>query len=555
MLAVCWAALIIPPGANQAAQFAEVVGLAHGSPSIDAERNWTGDIAYLGGHFYAAKAPGLPLATVPWYLLLDRLGLVQPTPPRNVPFPRAQETLSRIDLWEVALWGSVLPSLVLLFLVRGVADRMVAGYGTLAAVALGAAGTLAVMSTMFFDHALSACLGFAAFACLFHERRGRSRPILVAFAGLFAGLAVTTEFPLAIVAVALGAYALLPAPRPGRAFSYAGGVAAGLVPLALFNAWAFGSPFTLAYSAAVAVPGKTGHDVLGQNSGGLFGVGLPRPHALVELLFSGEGLVVLAPVWAAAGVGLVALWRSGFRREASLVAVLAAGFLAYNAGYKDIFGGMTTGPRFLVPLLPFLALPLAAAWRRAPATTSGLCLVSALVTWVTIVANPMGNAEDPGTFFNRLLRGGEPGEPLSSTVFHWIWPGGNVAELLAVMVGVAAALALAARTASWRLRPREVAFAAAALMAWRVLYVAGPTLLSYDKATGASSGAAATVIVVAALAGTLIALARGHIRVATPGLVLLPLLWARVDGKPFAAAGLGLASVLGLLALSAVRSA
>ena len=44
------------------------------------------------------------------------------------------------------------------------------------------------------------------------------------------------------------------------------------------------------------IPGRTGHDVLGLNSAGFFGVQVPSPHAALQLLFSGRGLLVITPV-------------------------------------------------------------------------------------------------------------------------------------------------------------------------------------------------------------------------------------------------------------------
>lgn len=551
LVALAWAMMMIPPGANQTAHFATVVALAHGSPSIDAERTWTGDTAYVHGHFYAAKAPGLALATVPWYLALKHLGLVQPTPSPEVTFPRAQETFSRTDLWEVALWGSMLPALILLALVFREVERLVPGYGIAAGISVGAASVLAVLATMFFDHALSACLGFAAFVFLSNGRRDRSRNVAVA--GLLAGLAITAELPLALVAAALGVYTIARQPRLRHLGAYAAGVAAGVLPLAAFNAWAFGSPFTLAYSHAVAVPGRTGHDVLGQNASGFFGVGLPRPHGLIELLFSGYGLLVIAPVWTAAAVGLVLLWRIGAREECLLVSALAVAFLVYNSGYKDLFGAMSTGPRFLAPIIPFLALPLAATWRRAPLTVAALLVASAIVTWTMIAANPMGRAEDPGTFFQRLIHGGQPHEPLSGTVLHWLWPRGNIPALLAIMALAAVAVGLAIALTPWRITRWDAAFALAALVAWRVLYVAGPTILKVDKNTGRESGAIAVALIVAALAAGLWSFGRERFLVAVPTVMLLPLAWARVDGKPVVAGALALLALTAMAVVTIAR--
>jgi hypothetical protein len=549
LVAVSWAAMVIPPGANQTAHYATLVAVANGSANIDRERRWTGDTAYLNGHFYAAKAPGLALATVPWYVALRDTGAVQPFPSPSTPFPTAQATFSRANLWEAALWGSILPGAILLFLVRRLVEKLVPGYGTAAAMSVGVAGVMAVMATMFFDHVLSACLSFAAFALLVPDEN-RKALRFVAAAGLLAGLAISVELPVALVAVALGLWTAFHARRWLPVGVFAAGVAVGLSPLLIFNSWAFGSPFTLAYSNAVAVPGLTGHDVVGQNSSGLFGVGLPRAHGFIELLFSGYGLLVLAPIWGAAMVGLALLWRDGRRDLAVLISALCAAFLLYNAAYKDLFGAMTTGPRFLAPLLPFLAIPLASAWRRAPVTTSILFIASAVVTWTMILANPMGPAEDPGTFFRRLADGGEKRVPLSGTVLDWIWPGHNGISLALVAIVVGLAIALAATSVPWRFSRRDAAFAIAAALAWRVVYVAGTTILKLDKNTLHQTGAIAVALIAVAIGIALSALARARALVAAPAVLLLPLVWARVDGKPSAAGALAGVAIAGMTVIT-----
>ena len=60
-----------------------------------------------------------------------------------------------------------------------------------------------------------------------------------------------------------------------RGAAYAAGLAAGVAPLVIYNVWAFGSPTHSSYKGAVAIQGDTGHDVVGLNDGGFFGIDLP----------------------------------------------------------------------------------------------------------------------------------------------------------------------------------------------------------------------------------------------------------------------------------------
>ena len=78
-------------------------------------------------------------------------------------------------VWLLTLIAAVIPSVSLLFLVRGVGERLEPGYGTAAAITLGLATILMTFATEFFSHAISTTVGFAAFCVLMREREGPSR--------------------------------------------------------------------------------------------------------------------------------------------------------------------------------------------------------------------------------------------------------------------------------------------------------------------------------------------------------------------------------------------
>jgi hypothetical protein len=114
----------------------------------------------------------------------------------------------------------------------------------------------------------------------------------------------------------------------------------------------------------------------------------PKVHALREILVGQyRGLLLLAPVIAAAPFGLWLLWkRADARKGALAVAVIALYYVLFNASYIIWDGGWTYGPRFLSPALPFLCLPLALLWTRSTLAFRSLLAVLALYgSFITLV--------------------------------------------------------------------------------------------------------------------------------------------------------------------------
>jgi hypothetical protein len=213
-LVLAAATIMQASGWNQTSHYALTKSIAAGTPIIDPYRHWTGDKALFEGHWYSSRAPGLALPAQPAYAALDLIGAPNRAARARV-FRREGEAI-----WALGLWAALVPVALLLVLVRQLGDRLEAGLGAAAAVALGAGTLLLPFSTMLFSHALSAALGFAAFALLWRERAGPPRWGLLALAGALVGLGIAVEYPTALMGIALGTYVLSRRPggeRPSRA--------------------------------------------------------------------------------------------------------------------------------------------------------------------------------------------------------------------------------------------------------------------------------------------------------------------------------------------------
>ncbi len=366
LLGIALVAIQQSPGPTPVAHFALVRALSNGTAEIGP--GVTIDSAYIDGRYFANKAPGLAFALLPPYLGLRAVG-VQPAAPGD-------GDAFRSSLWQLTLLGAVLPAVALMLLMFVAVERLYPGYGGLTAVLLGTGTMLLPFATLLFGHMLSATLGFAAFVVLLLEHRRGPSAWRAGAAGLLAGYALVVEYPLGIVALVLAAYVASGQRVARRLAAYAGGCLVGVLPLALYNTWAFGSPTTMSYTNVLNAPSDgVGDPTLGGgNSTGLYGVSFPDLRTALSLLLSEKGLLVVTPLCVAALLGLPALWRAGRRAEALVCAAVPALFLAYNASYYLPFGGQGPGPRFLVPALPFLALPLAAALTRRLLPTLALGL-------------------------------------------------------------------------------------------------------------------------------------------------------------------------------------
>ncbi|MGE5273410.1 MAG: hypothetical protein ACM3QU_06495 [Verrucomicrobiota bacterium] len=460
-------------GWNQGAHYALVRALANGTPYVDRTRfevgkggmadDGTGDLSFIDGHYYAAKSPGLAFTVLPPYLLLKAAGGAAPI------------RESRPEVWYLQLFGALLPALVLLLLVSSTGDSLERGFGTAAAVTLGLSTMVLPFATMLFSHVLSATLVFAAFVVLLHERRGPPRPATVALAGLLAGLAVTAEFPVALVGAIVCLYAVARRPLLPRLGAYAAGALAGVLPALLFNLWAFGNPLTFSYANVVGSQDA--------NRRGLFGITAPDFRTFVELLFSPIGLLVLTPVVLAGAVGLVLVYLRGHRLEAAVAGAVVVFYLVLNAGYETPFGGNSPGPRFLVATLPFLALGLAAAYRSFPLTTAALAVCSGVEMVVLTLTNPLG--VDDRAWFHRFATG-----QFVETVTDLLGIGHGVA-LFFVALAAAAGLGVLA-TAKPLLGLEDAARAVLAVVGWIVLARRAPGVLD-DHGPWAALGLAGAV--------------------------------------------------------------
>ncbi len=367
-----------------------------GTLAIDEYYQNTGDYAYYNGHYYSDKAPGLSFFAVPFYAVFSRIAI---TPPVT----RLMEELAQGDafattlreggtgllpqklyfamaLYFVTFFTVSIPSAllgVLLYRVLGFfseAERprffTVLTYG-LATPAFPYAG-------MFFSHQLVAFLLFGAFYLIFRQRKTQISCWQLVVMGLFLGWSMITEYPTILIAGGMALYALW-SQRAIRTVLWitVGALAPGILLMAYD--WAiFGSilPKGYFYSALYVEKHHTG----------FLSLTYPRLDALWGITFSSfRGLFFLAPVLLLAVVGF-GLW---LRKRVclpgwTLCTWAVVSFLLFNGSSIMWEGGFAVGPRYLLPMLPFMVIGLGIAWEELTTRWVGRLVVGVLALWSVV---------------------------------------------------------------------------------------------------------------------------------------------------------------------------
>jgi hypothetical protein len=364
-----------------------------GTLSIDSYYENTGDYAYFEGRHYSDKAPGLSFLGVPVYAVFKGIAATTPVSwlmervAHHSTFEatlleggtgiQSQKVYFAAALYFVTFFTVSVPAALLGVLLYDMLGNWVASENArfLVTLVYGLATPALAYGGMLFSHQLVAFLLFAAFHLVFQQRKrpaSNSRMLLV---GILLGWSVITEYPAVLIAGGVALYAFWSQPS---VWTVVWGVLGASVPGGLLMAYdwtIFGSVLPKGYLYSVNY-----HDV---HDVGLVSITYPRADALWGITFgSFRGLFFLSPVLLLSIVGLV-LW---FRRRVYLaewnVSVFAiVSLLLFNGSSVMWHGGYAVGPRYLLPMLPFMVIGLGVAWEEFVTHWIGRLFVSLMLLW------------------------------------------------------------------------------------------------------------------------------------------------------------------------------
>jgi len=447
---------------NQNSRLDMVVAVVEdGTFRIDDYVQNTVDYAKVGEHYYSDKPPGAAFLGIPVYAVLkvildlpimdstmDRLannealkttlreggtGLLE----NKVHFAIAQTALTFVaSALPTALMGALIYRLLARFTTKPWPRiGVVLGYGLLTP-AFAYAGS-------FYGHQLSAACLLTAFYLVFMGSNVGTEPLstrLLLGVGFLLGYSVITEYPSVLIVGILFLYTFYKLSNRRRiswVILTGALVAAGWMT---YNTYIFGSPFELGYS----------HSELWTEQHHTGFMSLTRPHweALWGITFSPfRGLFVLSPLLLLAVPGFVLWYRSGEHRPEFWITLtnVSAMFL-FNSSSIMWWGGFTIGPRYLLPMLPFMALPILFVFCEWENRTWMRVLSCLLFAWSLIA-----------TWGLTLAGQAFPSDSVRNPLVEYAWPNwqrGNIARnlgmflhlrgilsLLPLLVGITALLA------------------------------------------------------------------------------------------------------------------
>ena len=326
-----------------------------GTIRLDGLERQTNDRARFAGHSFTDKLPGYSLLAVPVYAAA-KATLRLPGHPLDGPALRHWPA----DYW-VTLGTSGLATALIGAMLAGLAAELGCGprRSALAGLAYGLATPAYVYATLAYGHQLSALALLGAFRLIRGTPGSRRESLRLALAGALAATAAVIELQVGPVAAILGLHVLALAVgrriRPAGIGAFAIGAVGPTLVLLGYNQFAFGSPWDMGYFHEALELFSRVHSAANP-------LGLARPdwsRAIPLLIGTRRGLLVFAPILMLAFPGWIALvvrraWGMAIVSGAACVAI----FLV-NLSYPEWTGGWSTGPRLLVPLLPFAMIPVA----------------------------------------------------------------------------------------------------------------------------------------------------------------------------------------------------
>jgi hypothetical protein len=323
----------------------------HGLLNIDQYHEKTGDKAFFEGHYYSDKPLGPILVAVPVHAVYSAIGKLIPSLGN-----RTDIAIFVMNFFATAIPSALLGTVIYQFTARFARQQKSA---FLLALVYGL-GTIALPYSMrFYQHQLAAFGMFVGFFLLWRVIYEEANQCWLWVVGLLFGLTVISEYPTVPFLGTIFLWAAYKISDRWILYRVVLGALPFLLISAAYNLAILHTPLPAAYLYHVTF--QAAHR---QGFMGITGFSLTQLWGITFSPF--RGLFFISPVLLLTVPGLYWMWQQ-YNTQRGVVRLLAGiivGFFLYNASYLIWWGGWAVGPRFLLPMLPFMILPLIFPFER-----------------------------------------------------------------------------------------------------------------------------------------------------------------------------------------------
>lgn len=371
------------PGMNENSRFFLTRTIVDdGRLEIDSFYNQTSDRSYYNGHYYSDKEPGLSFLAVPSYavwkfiyhsfLPSQFIQQMQGSTEYRTQNAHGEQiviltnpgafTLSSMII--VTIFTSCLFSALTVVLIYKISKYYTKKemHRILLVITYGLGSLAFHYSLIFLGYASGAFFIFLAFYLLLksgRENLDESRYFLLA--GALAGFSIVIELANILIAGLLFLYVILSKRRMWKKsvpmFLVGGFI--GILPFLLYNFLVFGNPIDLPRNHMDLVIWKNLQDNIGIRFNPAYNL-----HVILRMLvFPYKGLFIYFPILVLSIPGIFFMYKKN-KKEAVFILIVFLSVLFLASMWWAWWHGAVFGPRLLMPMIPFLMIPILFAFKK-----------------------------------------------------------------------------------------------------------------------------------------------------------------------------------------------
>lgn len=363
------------------------------------------DHSFYDGYFYSGEPPGNSIIALPIYFIFKPIFKLI-IPEMFLDYSHLRLSVIFLNILATIFIPSLLSALlgvliykILKYFTKNKKKRLIVTF-------LFSFGTLFFMySTGYYSRVMASFFLFLSFYLLFKMKKDGVKNHLLFFSGLSAASAISFEYISSTIILFLLFLYLLTFLRDKRIFIFILGAIIPIILLAIYHYTTFGSFFSTPYHNRARAGARAAYSTTSMGE-----LTYPNLNCIFGLSFSfNKGFLIYMPILLLSFYGIYL----GFKKKKFFVDILfiLLIFLAtffYNSSLSISWEmNCCFGPRALIPMIPFLILPLIFVIKKHFKLVLGFGLISILINFLPALYGRTvlwaGGCMDKNAIFNQYV--------------------------------------------------------------------------------------------------------------------------------------------------------